>query len=252
MDQNVSPIVQVNDVSMRFNLAQEKTETLKEYAVKLLKGKLLFNEFYALKHVSFDVHRGESVALIGRNGSGKSTMLKVIAGVMYPSKGSCVVNGSIAPMIELGAGFDMDLTARENIFLNGAVLGYDRGYMEEHFESILDFAELRDFVDVPVKNFSSGMVARLGFSIATEIKADLLVVDEVLAVGDFMFQQKCMQRLEGMLADGTTLLFVSHDSDAVRRLCKRAIWLDHGNKRADGPADEVCNEYEEAMRAGEK
>lgn len=252
MDQNMTPLVQVNDVSMRFNLAQEKTETLKEYVVKLLKGKLMFNEFYALKHVNFNVNRGEAVALIGRNGSGKSTMLKVIAGVMYPSAGSCQVNGSIAPMIELGAGFDMDLTARENIFLNGAVLGYDRDYMNEHFESIIDFAELRDFIDVPVKNFSSGMIARLGFAIATEVKADLLVVDEVLAVGDFMFQQKCMKRLEGMLADGTTLLFVSHDSNAVRRLCSRAIWLDHGNKRADGPADAVCTEYEEAMRAGEK
>ena len=251
MDQNATPLVQVNDVSMRFNLAQEKTETLKEYVVKLLKGKLMFNEFYALKHVSFQVNRGEAVALIGRNGSGKSTMLKVIAGVMYPSQGSCQVNGSIAPMIELGAGFDMDLTARENIFLNGAVLGYDREYMNQHFESIIDFSELRDFIDVPVKNFSSGMVARLGFAIATEVKADLLVVDEVLAVGDFMFQQKCMQRLEGMLADGTTLLFVSHDSAAVRRLCSRAIWLDHGNKRADGPSDEVCTLYEEAMRAGE-
>ena len=252
MDQNMTSLVQVNDVSMRFNLAQEKTETLKEYVVKLLKGKLMFNEFYALKHVNFNVNRGEAVALIGRNGSGKSTMLKVIAGVMYPSAGSCQVNGSIAPMIELGAGFDMDLTARENIFLNGAVLGYDRDYMNEHFESIIDFAELRDFIDVPVKNFSSGMIARLGFAIATEVKADLLVVDEVLAVGDFMFQQKCMKRLEGMLADGTTLLFVSHDSNAVRRLCSRAIWLDHGNKRADGPADAVCTEYEEAMRAGEK
>ena len=251
MDQNATPLVQVNDVSMRFNLAQEKTETLKEYVVKLLKGKLMFNEFYALKHVSFQVNRGEAVALIGRNGSGKSTMLKVIAGVMYPSQGSCQVNGNIAPMIELGAGFDMDLTARENIFLNGAVLGYDREYMNQHFESIIDFSELRDFIDVPVKNFSSGMVARLGFAIATEVKADLLVVDEVLAVGDFMFQQKCMQRLEGMLADGTTLLFVSHDSAAVRRLCSRAIWLDHGNKRADGPSDEVCTLYEEAMRAGE-
>ena len=195
---------------------------------------------------------GKLIIFSAPSGSGKSTMLKVIAGVMYPSAGSCQVNGSIAPMIELGAGFDMDLTARENIFLNGAVLGYDRDYMNEHFESIIDFAELRDFIDVPVKNFSSGMIARLGFAIATEVKADLLVVDEVLAVGDFMFQQKCMKRLEGMLADGTTLLFVSHDSNAVRRLCSRAIWLDHGNKRADGPADAVCTEYEEAMRAGEK
>ncbi len=251
MEQQTLPLVEVNDVSMRFNLAQEKTETLKEYTVKLLKGKLMFNEFYALKNVSFTVDRGEAVALIGRNGSGKSTMLKVIAGVMYPSQGSCTVRGSIAPMIELGAGFDMDLTARENIYLNGAVLGFDRDYMNEHFESIIEFSELRDFIDVPVKNFSSGMIARLGFSIATEVKADLLVVDEVLAVGDFMFQQKCMKRLEGMLADGSTLLFVSHASDTVRSLCNRAVWLDHGVKRADGPSDEVCTAYEQAMQAGE-
>ena len=251
MEQQTLPLVEVNDVSMRFNLAQEKTETLKEYTVKLLKGKLMFNEFYALKNVSFTVDRGEAVALIGRNGSGKSTMLKVIAGVMYPSRGSCTVRGSIAPMIELGAGFDMDLTARENIYLNGAVLGFDRDYMNEHFESIIEFSELRDFIDVPVKNFSSGMIARLGFSIATEVKADLLVVDEVLAVGDFMFQQKCMKRLEGMLADGSTLLFVSHASDTVRSLCSRAVWLDHGVKRADGPSDEVCTAYEQAMQAGE-
>lgn len=246
------PIIQVQDVSMRFNLAQEKTETLKEYAVKLLKHQLFFNEFYALQNVSFSIEQGESVALIGRNGSGKSTMLKLIAGVMYPTRGTVRVNGEIAPLIELGAGFDLELTARENVFLNGAVLGHDRDYMEQHFKNIIDFAELWDFVDVPVKNYSSGMIARLGFSIATEVKADLLVVDEVLAVGDFMFQQKCMQRLEGMLAEGTTLLFVSHDSGAVRRLCSRAIWLDHGNKRADGPSDQVCTLYEEAMRAGEK
>lgn len=247
----MEPIIQVNNVSMRFNLAQEKTETLKEYLVKFLKHQLFFNEFYALRGVSFTVERGESVALIGRNGSGKSTMLKVIAGVMYPSGGSVTVNGSIAPMIELGAGFDMDLTARENVYLNGAVLGYDRDYMDAHFDSIIDFAELRDFVDVPVKNFSSGMVARLGFAIATEVKADILVCDEILAVGDFMFQQKCHRRMEEMLSGGTTLLFVSHDIDQVKRLCKRAVWISHGEKRGDGPSDQVCAEYIRAMEAGE-
>lgn len=244
-------IINVDHVSMRFNLAQEKTETLKEYAVKLLRGQLMFNEFYALKDVSFQVERGESVALIGRNGSGKSTMLKVIAGVMYPSQGSVRVNGEIAPMIELGAGFDLELTARENIFLNGAVLGHDRAYMQEHFESIIDFAELKDFVDVPVKNYSSGMLARLGFAVATEVKADLLVVDEVLAVGDFMFQQKCQKRLADMLAGDTTLLFVSHNSQQVQELCRRAIWLDHGVVRGDGPSAEVCAAYENAMQRGE-
>ncbi len=244
-------IINVDHVSMRFNLAQEKTETLKEYAVKLLRGQLMFNEFYALKDVSFQVERGESVALIGRNGSGKSTMLKVIAGVMYPSQGSVRVNGEIAPMIELGAGFDLELTARENIFLNGAVLGHDRAYMQEHFDSIIDFAELKDFVDVPVKNYSSGMLARLGFAVATEVKADLLVVDEVLAVGDFMFQQKCQKRLADMLAGDTTLLFVSHNSQQVQELCRRAIWLDHGVVRGDGPSAEVCAAYESAMQRGE-
>ena len=247
----MEPIIQVNNVSMRFNLAQEKTETLKEYLVKFLKHQLFFNEFYALRDVSFTVERGESVALIGRNGSGKSTMLKVIAGVMYPSGGSVTVNGSIAPMIELGAGFDMDLTARENVYLNGAVLGYDRDYMDAHFDSIIDFAELRDFMDVPVKNFSSGMIARLGFSIATEVKADILVCDEILAVGDFMFQQKCHRRMEEMLSGGTTLLFVSHDIEQVKRLCKRAVWISHGEKRGDGPSDQVCADYVRAMEAGE-
>ena len=247
-------IIKVNDVSMRFNLAQEKTETLKEYTVKLLTHKLFFNEFYALKHVSFSMKRGESLALIGRiglNGSGKSTLLKVISGVMYPSGGSVAVNGEIAPMIELGAGFDMDLTARENIFLNGAVLGHDRDYMMEHFDRIIEFSELKDFVDVPVKNFSSGMIARLGFSIATEVQADILVCDEVLAVGDFMFQQKCHRRMEEMLSNGTTLLFVSHDINQVQQLCQRSIWLDHGVLRGDGPSREVCADYVRAMEAGE-
>lgn len=244
------PIIQVDNVSMRFNLAQEKTETLKEYTVKFFKRQLAFNEFYALKDVSFSINRGEAVALIGRNGSGKSTMLKVIAGVMYPTKGKVQVNGGIAPLIELGAGFDMDLTARENVYLNGAVLGYDRAFMNEHFDSIIDFAELRDFMDVPVKNFSSGMVARLGFSIATEVRADILICDEVLAVGDFMFQQKCHRRMEEMLSGGTTLLFVSHSLEQVQQLCSRAIWIDHGSKRLDGPVQAVTQAYTDAMEAG--
>lgn len=247
----MEPIISVNNVSMRFNLAQEKTETLKEYTVKFLKHQLFFNEFYALDDVSFTIQQGESVALIGRNGSGKSTMLKVLAGVMYPTKGSVQVNGSIAPLIELGAGFDMDLTARENIYLNGAVMGHDRAFMDEHFDSIIDFAELREFVDVPVKNFSSGMVARLGFSIATEVKADILICDEVLSVGDFMFQQKCQKRMERMLSGGTTLLFVSHSLPQVKKLCTHSIWLDHGHKRADGPTEEVCEQYTAAMEKGE-
>ena len=245
------PIISIDHVSMRFNLAKEKHESLKEYFVALLHGGIRFDEFFALDDVSFDIMPGDFYGLIGLNGSGKSTLLKVISGVYKPSAGKVTVNGTIAPLIELGAGFDMDLTARENVFLNGAVLGHDRAYMQEHFNSIIDFAELWDFVDVPVKNYSSGMIARLGFSIATEVRADILACDEILSVGDFMFQQKCHQRMEQMLSGGTTLLFVSHSIEQVKQLCKRAIWIDHGHLRGDGPAEEVCNAYVAAMERGE-
>ena len=239
------PIIEVKNVSMRFNLATERTDTIKEYFVKLLKGQLMFNEFYALKDVSLTVRRGEAVALIGANGSGKSTLLKCIAGVLYPTTGSIEVRGSIAPLIELGAGFDPELTARENIYLNGAVLGHDRKFMDEHFQSIVDFAELWEFIDVPVKNFSSGMVARLGFAIATEVSADILVVDEILAVGDFRFQQKCKERMANMMKCGTTLLFVSHSEEQVKELCQKAILLEKGRVQLFGDVNEVSNAYEQ-------
>nr|WP_319489982.1 ABC transporter ATP-binding protein [uncultured Caproiciproducens sp.] len=242
-------VIEVNNVSMRFNLAQEKTDSIKEYFVKAAKHQLLFHEFYALRDISFQVKRGESLALVGANGSGKSTMLKLIAGVMYPSKGSLLVKGDIAPMIELGAGFDMELTARENIFLNGAVLGHDYKVMQGYFEKIMDFAELWDFVDVPVKNFSNGMVARLGFAIATAVKADILIVDEILAVGDFMFQEKCQKRMKLLLANGTTLLLVSHNEKQVEQLCKRAIWINHGKMQMDGECRTVCDAYHTALKA---
>lgn len=243
-EQENTTVVSVKNVDMEFNLASEQLNSLKEYFLKLAKGELHFQKFLALQNINLEVKAGESLALIGVNGSGKSTLLKVIAGVMAPTRGTVQVRGSIAPMIELGAGFDMELTARENIFLNGAVLGHDENFMAEHFDSIIDFAELRDFVDVPVKNFSSGMVARLGFAIATEVPADLLIVDEVLAVGDFRFQEKCRERMQKMLSSGTTLLFVSHSADQVHELCKKALWLEHGKIKAYGPADEVCKEYE--------
>ena len=229
---------------MVFNLATEKVDSLKEYVLKLVKHQLMMQEFYALRDISLEIGAGESIALIGANGSGKSTLLKVIAGVMHPSEGSVTVRGSIAPLIELGAGFDMDLTARENVFLNGAVLGHDRKFMEEHFNNIIDFAELWDFVDVPVKNFSSGMVARLGFSIATEVRADVLIVDEVLSVGDFKFQEKCHKRMEEMMSGGTTLLFVSHNTNEVRKLCQKAVWLKKGRIQEIGEANYVCDCYE--------
>lgn len=244
MDNN-DIIIDVHDVSMRFNLTEEKTDSIKEYLIKLAKGKLHYTEFYALKNVSFSVKRGEAVALIGKNGSGKSTMLKIISGVMYPTTGSVSVKGSIAPLIELGAGFDMELTARENIYLNGAVMGFDRDFMDQHFADIVEFSELESFIDVPIKNFSSGMIARLGFAVATIVKADILVVDEILAVGDFNFQEKCKKRIAELMEGGTTLLFVSHSAKQVQELCQKAVWFDHGEMMAYGNTKEVYHMYEE-------
>ena len=249
MDNDV--VISVENVTMAFNLNKEKVDNLKEYVIKLLRRQLEFKKFYALQDINFQVRRGQHLGILGLNGAGKSTLLKTIVGVYKPTEGTVKKKGVIAPLLELGAGFDMDLTARENIFLNGAVLGHDRDYMMEHFDRIIEFSELKDFVDVPVKNFSSGMIARLGFSIATEVQADILVCDEVLAVGDFMFQQKCHRRMEEMLSNGTTLLFVSHDINQVQQLCQRSIWLDHGVLRGDGPSREVCADYVRAMEAGE-
>lgn len=237
-------VVLVKNVSMMFNLATEKVDSLKEYVLKFLKRELMIQKFYALQDIDLVIRRGESVALIGANGSGKSTLLKVIAGVLYPTTGIVHVRGDIAPMIELGAGFDPELTARENVYLNGAVLGHSRKFMQAHFDSIIDFAELWDFVDVPIKNFSSGMIARLGFAIATEIRADILIVDEVLAVGDFRFQEKCKKRMEELMSGGTTLLFVSHSIEQVRALCQKAIWLKKGRIEKFGEVNEVCDCYE--------
>lgn len=235
--------ISVNDVYVRFNMASERVDNIKEYVIKLIKRQLLFQEFIALKGISFDVRAGESWGFIGSNGSGKSTLLKTISGILKPYKGSVTVNGSISPLIELGAGFDGNMTARENVFLNGCVLGYSEAFIREKFDEIIDFAEVRDFLDVPLKNFSSGMAARLGFSIATTVKPEILICDEVLAVGDFKFQEKCEKRMNELLSGGTTLLFVSHSAEQVKRMCKKAIWIDHGEMRMIGDASEVCEAY---------
>lgn len=240
------PIIKVENVSMRFNLAKEKVDSLKEYIIKALKGKLQFDEFWALNDVSFTVNRGDSVGLIGLNGSGKSTMLKVIARVLKPTKGSVSVNGMVAPLIELGAGFDFDLTGKENIYLNGALLGRSRKVMDEALEDIIEFSELRDFMDVPMKNYSSGMLSRLAFAIATAGKADILIVDEVLAVGDFRFQQKCIDRIRKMMDEGTTVLFVSHSIEQVEDICNKVVWLKSGQLYMQGDAREICEIYRQS------
>ena len=239
----MSTIIDVKNVTMKFNLMEEKVDTFKEFIVKLIKGKLFYNEFIGLKNVSFSVNKGDILGIVGFNGAGKSTMLKILAGILHPSEGSVKVYGTVAPLIEVGAGFDPDLTARENIFLNGAILGYDRKFLEKNFDEIIDFADLRQFVDVPVKNFSSGMYARLGFSIATMVHPDILIVDEVLSVGDFHFQQKCEQRISDMIAKGTTIIIVSHDLSMIERLCNKVLWLDHGTKKDFGETKVICEEY---------
>ena len=244
------PVIEVNNVSMRFNLARERTDTIKEYTLKLLERQLFFDEFWALRDVSFTVEAGDSLALIGRNGCGKSTMLKVVAGVMSPTNGSVKVRGTIAPLIELGAGFDMDLTARENIYMNGAIMGFDRKFMNAHFDEIVDFSEIEEFLDVPVKNYSSGMLARLGFSIATIVEAEVLIVDEILAVGDAAFQKKCEHRMDTLLSHGTTLIFVSHSGEQVKKMCKKAVWLDHGQVQLQGDSAEVYDAYQRFLDNG--
>lgn len=241
-------IVDVENVSIKFNLSSEKIDSMKDYLVKRLKGQISFDEFWALQDISFSMNRGDSVALIGLNGCGKSTLLKTIAGVLKPTKGSVKVYGSIAPLIELGAGFDHDLTAEENIYLNGAILGYGRQEMQKHYEDIVEFSELRDFMNVPIKNFSSGMLARLAFSIATIGNPDLLIVDEVLSVGDFRFQEKCERRIQNMMKEDTSILFVSHSIEQVQKLCKRAIWIEKGHIVKSGTTEEVCPEYREAYQ----
>ena len=238
--------IEVNDVTMIFNMASESLTNLKEYFIKLIRRELFFKEFRALKNISFKVRRGEVVGLVGTNGSGKSTMLKIIAGVLEPSEGECVVRGNIAPLIELGAGFDPELTARENIYLNGALLGYSNEFVDEHLQEIVDFAELHDFMDMPLKNYSSGMVARIAFAIATVTEPDLLIVDETLSVGDVFFQEKCERRIQSFIDSGNvTVLFVSHSMEQVQRICQRAIWIEKGQQRMDGPVEEVVRAYEE-------
>lgn len=237
------PMIEVRDVSMRFRMANDRINSIKEYVVKRLNGTLTYNEFEALKHVSFNVQRGEVVGLIGHNGAGKSTILKVISGILRPTSGKVTVRGNIAPMLELGSGFDFDMTGRENIFLNGAILGYSEAFLKSKYDAITDFAQIGEFIDVPLRNYSSGMVARLAFSVAAVIEPEVLIVDEVLSVGDAEFQEKSRARMLELMSGGTTVLMVSHDVSQVRAMCSRVIWLDHGAVRMLGDTQTVCDAY---------
>ncbi len=243
---NSENAVELRNINMEFNMSNEKLESLKEYFIKLATRKLMFQKFVALDNVSFDIKKGDVFGIVGLNGSGKSTTLKIVSGILTPTSGTVNTCGTIAPLIELGAGFDMDLTARENIYLNGSVLGYSKKYMDEKFDKIVEFSEMQDFLDTPMKNYSSGMVARIGFAIATMTTPDILIVDEILAVGDFHFQQKCEKRIAEMMSDNTTVIVVSHSIEQIERLCKHCMWLEKGKVKMIGETAEVCNAYKNA------
>ena len=236
-------MIEVSDVTMRFRMNNDRIMSLKEFVTTALRGKLSYDDFTALEHVSFRVKKGETLGLIGHNGAGKSTMLKVISGILKPTQGSIYCNGNIVPMLELGSGFDFDLTGRENIFLNGAILGYSEEFLKEKCDEIIEFSELGQFIEMPIRNYSSGMLARLAFSIATVVKPEILIVDEILSVGDANFQEKSRRRMMELMGGGTTVLFVSHSLDQIREMCNRVVWLEHGQVKMYGPAEEVCDTY---------
>ena len=246
------PAVRVDNVSVMFNLNKEKIDNIKEYIIKLITRKLHYTEFWALTDVSFTVEKGERLGVLGFNGAGKSTLLKTVAGVLKPTKGTVEVDGVIAPILELGAGFDMNYSGRENVFLYGATMGYSRKFIQQKYDEIVAFSELEEFMDVPVKNYSSGMRARLGFSIATAVQPEVLILDEVLSVGDAKFRKKSEAKIRSMFDQGVTVLFVSHNTEQVRRLCTKAILLQKGKLIASGTAEEVCDIYDEMVEQNKK
>lgn len=236
-------MIEVQNVSMRFRMANDRISSLKEYAVQLLRGKIHYDEFEALKNVSFRVEKGEVIGLIGHNGAGKSTILKVISGILKPTEGTVRLGANVVPLLELGSGFDLDMTGRENVFLNGAILGYSEEYLKSKYDEIVEFAGIGQFIDIPLRNYSSGMITRLAFSIATVVRPDILIVDEVLAVGDAEFQEKSYLRMRDLMSGGTTVLFVSHNLSQIRQMCNKVLWMDHGEMKMFGPTDIVCDAY---------
>lgn len=237
-------IIEVNNVTMRFRMAQDRISSIKEYFVQALRGGVKYSEFTALNNVSFDVKKGEVVGLIGRNGAGKSTMLKIISGILKPTEGSVTVRGNVVPMLELGSGFDMDMSGRENIFLNGAILGYSEDFLQEKYDEIVNFSDLKDFIDVPIRNYSSGMIARLAFSVAAVVEPQILIVDEILGVGDADFQEKSKKRMMELMGGGTTVLLVSHAIQQIREMCDRVVWIEKGVLQQVGEAKSVCDAYQ--------
>lgn len=236
-------IITAENVSMHFRMDKNKTTSLKEWVVSHLKGQQQYEEFHALTNVSFEVERGEIVGIIGRNGAGKSTLLKVISGIYKPTSGKVITAGRVAPMLELGSGFDPELSGHDNIFLNGAILGFSEEFLKSKYEGIVAFSELGEFIHMPIKTYSSGMLARLAFSVATIIEPEILIVDEILSVGDAAFQEKSRARMMELMHGGTTVLFVSHDLDQIRGMCDRAIWLEHGAVKMQGETNMVCDAY---------
>ncbi|MEA4828618.1 MAG: ABC transporter ATP-binding protein [Enterococcus thailandicus] len=241
-------MINVNNVSVHFKLSADRITSLKEFTVRSLQKKVECKEFWALKDVSFNVARGETLGIIGHNGAGKSTLLKVVSGILKPTRGSVSLKGNVAPMLELGAGFDMDLTGRENIMLNGAILGYSKGFLESKYDEIVSFSELGQFINERIRNYSSGMLARLAFSIATVVEPEVLIVDEVLSVGDADFQRKSQTRMLELMSGGTTVLFVSHNLNQIREMCDKVLWLEHGEVIGFGDTDKVCNQYEQISK----
>lgn len=237
-------VIEVNDVTMRFHMNADKIMSLKEFLTRAVRGKIEYFDFTALEHLSFDVKKGETLGLIGHNGAGKSTTLKLISGILKPTEGSITVRGNVVPMLELGSGFDFDLTGRENIFLNGAILGYSEDFLKQKYDEIVAFSELGQFIETPIRNYSSGMLARLAFSVASMVEPEVLIVDEILSVGDASFQEKSHKRMMELMGGGTTVLFVSHNLNQIREMCNRVIWLEHGHTKMIGDSEEVCSAYE--------
>lgn len=238
------PVVAVRDVSLKFKMEQNRANSLKEFCVRWLKHDLKSEDFPALSGVSFEVEKGDVIGIIGHNGAGKSTLLKVISGIMKPSEGSVEVHGNIVPMLELGSGFDFELTGRENIYLNGAILGYSKQFLDSRFEEITAFSELGSFIEAPLRTYSSGMLARLAFSVACVVEPEILIVDEILSVGDADFQEKSRARMMELMTGGTTVFFVSHNLGQIREMCNKVVWLEHGKMQAIGTTEEVCGRYE--------